>query len=71
MSPAGEVTVRGPDGWEVPASPAPAHPADLDLAAGQEKGGLHVGPSTLDYSGESFDLGLTVDVLLQAAGKLG
>ena len=71
MSPAGEVTVWGPDGWEVPAPPAPAHPADLGLAAGQEKGGLHVGPSTLDYSGESFDLGLTVEVLLQAAGKLG
>ncbi len=71
MSPAGEVTVRGPDGWEVPASPAPARPADLDLASGQEQGGLHVGPGTLDYSGESFDLGLTIDVLLQAAGKLG
>ena len=35
------------------------------------EGGLHVGPGTLDYSGESFDLGLTIDVLLQAAGKLG
>jgi hypothetical protein len=71
VNPAGEVTVWGPDGWGVPASPAPAHPADFDLAAGQEKGGLHVGPSTLDYSGESFDLGLTVDVLLRAASKLG
>ena len=71
MSPAGEVTVRGPDGWEVPASPAPVRPVDPDLAAGQEKGGLHVGPGTPGYSGESFDLGLTIDVLLQAAGKLG
>jgi hypothetical protein len=70
MSPAGDVSVRGPDDLEVPASPAPARPVDLDLSAGQEQGGLRVGPRTLEYSGERFDLGFTVDVLLQAAGKL-
>ncbi|MGH9104854.1 MAG: hypothetical protein ACRDZX_03265, partial [Acidimicrobiales bacterium] len=59
-----------PDGREVSQAPAPARPVDLDLSAEQEWGGLDVGPETLNYCGESFDLGLTIDCILQAAGKL-
>ncbi|MGH9106538.1 MAG: HNH endonuclease [Acidimicrobiales bacterium] len=59
-----------PDGREVSQAPAPARPLDLDLSAEQKRGGLDVGPETLNYCGESFDLGLAVDCILQAAGKL-
>jgi hypothetical protein len=68
MSPAGRVRVTSPDGVPVPQVPAPPAPRGPGLEDRHRAEGLDVGPETLRYCGERFDLGLTVDVLLCQSG---
>ncbi len=69
MTPAGKVTVRTPDGAVVPRAPRPPVPVGPDLYARHEQDGLTLGPRTLTYNGEPFDLGLTIDALWCQSGK--
>ncbi len=69
MVPSGQVTVRTPDGAVVPRVGRPPVPAGPDLYARHEQAGLTLGPSTLTYGGEPFDLGLTIDALWCQSGK--
>ncbi|HXY45916.1 MAG TPA: hypothetical protein VEH29_17145, partial [Acidimicrobiales bacterium] len=65
----GALQVRSPAGVELPAVPA-CRAAGDGLVEAHSKSGLHIGPDTLAYGGERFDLGLTIDALLCVAGKI-
>ncbi|HXY43589.1 MAG TPA: DUF222 domain-containing protein [Acidimicrobiales bacterium] len=65
----GALQVRSPAGVELPAVPA-CRAAGDGLVEAHSKRGLHIGPDTLAYGGERFDLGLTIDALLCVAGKI-
>lgn len=69
MSPSGQVTVRTPDGNVVPPVPRPPAPVGPDLREQHERTGRTVGPETLGYGGERYDLGLTIDALWCQSGK--
>lgn len=68
LSPGGRVRVSSPDGEPVPQVPPVPVPRGPALEERHRRTGLDVGPETLRYCGERFDMGLTVDVLLCQAG---
>ena len=54
-----------------PPVPSPTPARGPGIAARHARDGLDIGPETLAYRGESFDLGLTIDCLLSQVGRWG
>ncbi len=68
LSPSGSLSVWSPDGTSVPMVGPPVA-ATGDLASVHAAEGLDIGPNTLAYRGERFDLGLTIDSLLSVPAE--
>ncbi len=69
MAPSGSLTVRSPDGRILPTEPSPA-PRGPGLAAQHTSAGLTIGPETIAYGGERFDLAMAIDALLCLSGAM-
>jgi hypothetical protein len=67
LAPSGALSVGTPDGRSVPMVGPPLAATGAGLVSVHEDAGLDIGPDTLAYRGESFDLSLTMDVLLGLA----
>ena len=67
----GRLSVRTPEGGEIPATPPPLVAAGPGVVEDHRRRGLGIDDTTLEHGGERFDLGLTIDALLCRAGKIG
>ena len=63
------VTVETPKGEPLPAHATLPGVGGVDLIALHEREGLSFDEHTMPVGGERYDLGLTIDVLLAAAGQ--
>lgn len=68
MTASGRVSVTSPNGDPVPQVPPPVEPRGPGLAAQHRRAGTDLGPETLRYCGERFDMGLTIDALWCQSG---
>jgi len=67
LEPSGRLRVFSPEGTELPAVGKPTPATGEGLRAAHRRRGLPIGPDSLAFGGERFDLGMTIDGLLAIA----